>query len=421
MTRTKRSAPQIAICHPIDPAGHVPAGTDTFIRGILKWAPDDLDYTLFGASSDVATRPIGRATTVQLGHRSIRYWPLVPMDPNAARSGIPLSVRYMWALRKLLKRGALKSFDVFDFHRIEPVVLMLSDARPKNVVLHQDMSVIRDKDSDILWRYWPQLYESIERRLFARVHKIYSVRQSAVSRYRKLYPNFSDKFCFIPTWVDTTIFVPPSNPTECAAQRRALRRALGARENARIVVAVGRLDQQKDPLRLLETFGQVASDRSDVHLAIVGDGALRSRVETAIAARGLNDRVSLLGVQPAAEIAKLHQLSDVFIMTSAYEGMPIALLEALATGLPVVTTDVGEVRLVVRDRVNGRISADRCVPTLAACLHEVLEELPKLRGEPCVRAVGPYHAATVLRRVYEHHREQSSLFLSRQPVAQEHI
>jgi len=404
----KGQVPKIAICHPIDPAGHVPSGIDTFIRGLLKWAPDDLDYTLFGASSDIEARPLGRMTDVTLGGRVVQYWPLVWMNPTAARGRIPLSVRYMWAFARLLRVGTLKRFDVFDFHRIEPTGLMLSDPRPKNVVLHQDMSVIRDKDSDILWRHWPQLYESIERRLFDRVDKIYAVRQSAVARYLNLYPHFADKFAFMPTWVDTTMFSPFPDATRLPAARRALRKTLGTREDALICVTVGRLDQQKDPVRLIETFGRVASERADVHLVIVGDGELRDKVKTSIAEQNLQERVSVLGVQPPVQIAQLLQLSDVFMMTSAYEGMPIALLEALATGLPAVTTDVGEVRLVVHDRLNGRICSDRSPNEIAACLRDVLERLPQVRGTPSTNAVKPYHATEILSRIYDHHREQAA-------------
>jgi glycosyltransferase involved in cell wall biosynthesis len=330
------------------------------------------------------------------------------MDPTGTRSRIPLSVRYMWALRKLLRGEALRSFHIFDFHRIEPIGLMLSDPRPKNVVLHQDMSVIRDKDSDIMWRHWPQLYEFVERRLFSRVDHIYTVRQSAVTRYSKLYPGFADKLAFLPTWVDTTLFSPISQSEQLSQARRELRQRLGAREDAHLCVTVGRLDHQKDPLRLIEAFGLVANERADVHLAIVGDGELRAKVEAAISSQALKQRVSLLGVQRPVEIARLHRLSDVFMMTSAYEGMPIALLEALATGLPTVTTDVGEVRLVVSDHVNGRVSADRSPAGIATCLHDVLKNLPRMRGTPCSDAVKPYHATAILSRIYDHHRAQSA-------------
>ena len=61
----------VAIIHPIDPAGHVPSGIDAFIRGILKFAPPDIHYTLFGATSDPVARPPGKLAKVVLGEREI--------------------------------------------------------------------------------------------------------------------------------------------------------------------------------------------------------------------------------------------------------------------------------------------------------------------------------------------------------------
>ncbi len=91
----------VAIIHPIDPAGHVPSGIDAFIRGILKCAPPDIHYTLFGATRDPVARPPGKLAKVVLGERAIEYWHLVTMDARAHRGLVPLTIRYLYAAGRM--------------------------------------------------------------------------------------------------------------------------------------------------------------------------------------------------------------------------------------------------------------------------------------------------------------------------------
>lgn len=400
---------KIAILYPSDPAGHAPSGIDSVIRGMLKWAPPDLEYTLLGATTDQRERPVGREAALALGSREVRFLPLVHMDAKAHRTVVPVVMRYMWALARYRRSNDFAGFDVLDFHRIEPVWLFRGDVRPKNVIVHQDMSVIRDKNCDIMWRHAPWLYERIEHNLFSHVDRIFSVRQTAVSRYRDLYPDLAERISFIPTWVDTSAFSAPKGAHERASARAALRSALELKsESIRILVYVGRLDKQKDPLLLLQAFGEAANRQSDLHLVIIGDGVLRPQVEAARKELRLDSNVTLLGVKPPAEISRVLSGSDLFILSSAYEGMPVAVLEALATGLPVVSTNVGEIPLVVRPGVSGRISAERSASALATAICEALAELHLMTGQPCETAVSAFHPEKILSVLYENHRRQAA-------------
>lgn len=398
----------VAILHPIDPAGHVPSGIDAFIRGVLKFAPPDIHYTLFGATSDRVARPPGQLAKVVLGERAIEYWPLVTMGARAERGLVPLTIRYMYALLEARKKGLLTPCSVLDFHRIEPSFLFSADPRPKNVLLHQDMSVIRDSNSDILWRHAPWLYEWLERRAFSGMRRIFAVRQSAVQRYRLLYPAFADRFAFIPTWVDSTVFVPSPSDSRRELTRTALRRRIGIPPDAPLLVFVGRLDQQKNPLLLIESLRLSVAAVPNLHLAIVGDGVLRSRVQEVVRAHRLAAQVHLLGVQPPLEIAEILRGADLYVLCSAYEGMPIAMLEALATGLPVVSTDVGEVRLVVQDGINGQISAAREPASFADAILRGLSRAEIMRGAACEQAVSKYRPEPVLENIYANHRLQGA-------------
>lgn len=408
----KTCSTRIAILHPSDPLGNVPSGIDSFIRGILRWAPADLEYTLIGASSDPVARPLNVTSEIMLAGRTARFLPLVTLDARARRSFYPLTARYLRALTPLIARRRLDEYDILDFHRIEPGLLLMKDARPKNLVMHQDMSVLRNQDSDIMWRHAPWLYERLERRVFSSLTRVFAVRESAVERYKTMYPPVASRFSFIPTWVDDTIFRPAMANTGEDPERRETRQTLGIEPDAPVMIFVGRLDRQKDPMLLIAAFVEAKRRCPNLHLLIVGDGILRGDVSAACARAGVERDVQLLGVRPPAEIARLARASDLFVLSSAYEGMPIAVLEALACGIPVVSTDVGEIRRVVTNGVNGIVSTERAPQALAAAITTTIEAGGAMRGDVCIRAIAAFRPENVLGRIYENHRAQSTLVAS---------
>jgi glycosyltransferase involved in cell wall biosynthesis len=102
-----------------------------------------------------------------------------------------------------------------------------------------------------------------------------------------------------------------------------------------LVISVGRLHRQKRVDVLLDAFSKLLTSR-EAALWICGDGYLRSHIEHKVCADGLADRVSLLGFCPNPY--PLIRQADLFVLTSDYEGMPNALIEAMALGVPCVAT-----------------------------------------------------------------------------------
>jgi glycosyltransferase involved in cell wall biosynthesis len=404
---------RIAILYPSDPAGHVPSGIDSFIRGMLKWAPNDLDYTLYGASSDITQRPLGVRSQIELGRRPIHFLPVTSVDPNGMRQRIPLTVRFIQGLRKAQRAGLLDAHDVLDVHRIEPLLILRNDPRPKNVYMHQDMSVLRDAGSDILWSKAPAIYEWAERTLLQGADRVFCVRETAVSRYRQRYPELAERFAFTPTWVDTDVFVPRPKILTHLAARASLKREKGISETGPLIITVGRLDKQKDPFLMLRSFASVRADVPDAQLAFIGDGALRRALEAEIAALQLQDSVTLLGALPGLEISKVLWAADLFALSSAYEGMPIAVLEALACGLPIVSTNVGEVTRVVRTGFNGAVVSERSPRAMSRAMLETLRQSGRsVIEQNCFSSVIPFTAEAVLGDLYQNHRRQAARGIS---------
>jgi glycosyltransferase involved in cell wall biosynthesis len=112
------------------------------------------------------------------------------------------------------------------------------------------------------------------------------------------------------------------------------------------LLAVGRIEPEKAPLLLVGAFAELERRRPGrFRLTWAGDGRLERDVRERVAALGLADRVSLLGyVRVGPELVELYRRAGVFVHVAVTEGVPQAIVEALATGTPVVATDVGGVR-----------------------------------------------------------------------------
>jgi glycosyltransferase involved in cell wall biosynthesis len=133
--------------------------------------------------------------------------------------------------------------------------------------------------------------------------------------------------------------------------RDVVRAELGIRASAPVVIAVGALSSEKDPLAHLDLCATLARSLPDVVYLFAGDGPMRGDLEEAVRTRGLEGQVRLLGSR--GDIGDLLRASDLLVLTSLSEGMPGCLIEAGMAGLPVVALRVAGVPEVVIDGVTG--------------------------------------------------------------------
>ena len=400
MTSQKNNLVRLGIIYPADPLGSIPGGIDTFIRGIISWAPEDIEIALIGVTTDRYARPVGKWTRCRQGRREFDFLPLYSIDDPGKRSWIPATVQYT-AL--LLKEAWWYQFDVLDSHRIEPFLPYLFGKTPKNVFIHQNMEVINSKDSDIRWKHFPWLYYKIEAMFLRRLDSIFMVREDAVQVYRQRYSEIRDRFNFVPTWMDPDVFF-PAKEAERALLRKEMLDQYGIPEDSILMIFVGRLDKQKDPFLLVDAFSQIVATENRVHLFIIGDGVLRDDAGRRIDMLGLADKVTLAGLLSPVDVARRLRGADLFALSSAYEGMPMCVLEAMGCGLPVATTDVGEVRRVVRPGVNGEIALVRTAEALANAMRMCVKNLHVYSGMPCIDATIDYVPEKVLVPIYENYR-----------------
>lgn len=144
---------------------------------------------------------------------------------------------------------------------------------------------------------------------------------------------------------NSTIIPNPVNPVFCKNKFNGLRE--------KSIVTVGRLESQKNHMLLISAFRDVLKIHHDFQLIIYGEGSLRNHLETKIKEYGLEGYVKLPGVKENIEDEIFK--ASMFVLPSDYEGMPNALMEAMALGLPVISTDApaGGSRELIEDKVNG--------------------------------------------------------------------
>jgi glycosyltransferase involved in cell wall biosynthesis len=168
---------------------------------------------------------------------------------------------------------------------------------------------------------------------------------------------------------------------------------------------VGRLDAQKDPVLMVHAIRDLVDrGHARINLLIVGEGPLRDQMRKVAQEKGLSDKLRFLGLRGVDEVADLLRAADLFVMSSAYEGMPMAVIEALASGVPVATTRVGEVGRVVRDGICGRIAETFAAQDLGEAISWCLQNLAEISGAPCTDAASQFSPKVVLEPVYENYR-----------------
>ena len=161
---------------------------------------------------------------------------------------------------------------------------------------------------------------------------------------------------------------------DCAALRGTLRRELGLAASVPLVGFLTRFVPVKDPGTALQAFARVARARPDVHFTVLGYGPLESEMRSACTRLALADRVHFLGMRP--DVRPFYADVDVVVLTSLNEGLPVVLLEALASGTPVVSTAVGGVPDLLRNGAWGKLTARGAPEQIARALLATLHDGP---------------------------------------------
>ena len=173
----------------------------------------------------------------------------------------------------------------------------------------------------------------------------------------------SSQIDVIPNGVDLERF----HPAEARSDSNTLR-----------LLTVGRLSVTKRLPLLLEAVEHLRRQGGNVHLTVVGGGALEGELRQALGERNLRDIVTLMGRRDGDQMPEIYRQHDILVSASMQEGMSNAMLEAMASGLPIVTTRCEGVEELIED--NGIVVEDSKPATLAAAVQGLAEDRQRLNA-----------------------------------------
>jgi glycosyltransferase involved in cell wall biosynthesis len=299
------------------------------------------------------------------------------------RAGLGNAQRFASAAwRALTRRAALPQALLLDY--AWPAALLTERAQARGIAV-----LISGRGSDILAvgedaRLAPALSAAL-RRADGRL----AVSQDLCAAMDRLAGSGTTQL--VPNGVDRSIFFP--------GERLAARQRLGLPTDQPLVLVVGHLIPRKDPLCALEAF--VRGAPKDAQLFFLGRGELEQPLRAAIEARGLSPRVHIVGETPAGTLGDWYRAGDLLLLTSRREGRPNVVIEALASGLPVLATAVGGTPELLRDLPECLAPAGS-VEALAEAMGPLLRQPPsRERLLEAVQALSWERSAALLESLIE--------------------
>jgi len=383
----------VIVIHPFDVSGARYGGIESVIADLIRYAPDDVEFSVVGITTRSSEMRVGRWYRTHLGGRMFNFFPVLRVrDPNRP-TAVPLMLRYTLALQRWKKRVGFADAVVI-YHRIEPAYVLHDVQSIKEILfVHGDIRRIKDDYSDSKWKRISWLYFLLERFFIKRMQQVFVVSQTGLDYYKSRYPGLSSRFSFVPMWPDTSTF------KRMAVDRASVLSAYGVIDRNPVLLFVGRLELVKDPLLLISSCSFVHKVYPNLAVVIVGEGSMESSVRELASKLHISENVYLVGRRRQQEIAQLMNSCDLLVVTSAFEGMPKVVLEGLACGLPVVSTRVGEVSLVVKDGMNGYLCGQRDPRRFASEILRLLKRKPK--ADTCIKSVSDYLPDNVVRTLFE--------------------
>jgi glycosyltransferase involved in cell wall biosynthesis len=166
------------------------------------------------------------------------------------------------------------------------------------------------------------------------------------------------------TRVDTTFFKPiPKNLAKTA---------LSVDHTGPVIVTCGRINKFKGLDLVLDAFGIFLKEQPAAKLYFVGDGEDRPRLQQIIDKYGMTESVTITGIQPPEKVALYLNMADIYVVGSFKEGWSVAMLEALACGKPIISTDVSGARDMIIEGENGFVVENRAPKLFADAMAQVL-------------------------------------------------
>lgn len=384
--RTESARGRIVLVAPTDYRRFAFGGTLSYIQEFLA----GLDEEIANQVSLVGVDPADGGASDPVREIRGRTFPFLSVC-RVADERMPLRLRFAWGL--LAHRSRLRALRarLFYAHSAESA-LALSFVSPRTpVVLHchgTTNTIERSRFwygrlAPVRWAYETCVLRPAMSRSSKAVVTADSIEyERFVNRHRRCLEGRASRVGGV---VDVGLFYPDEGKL---------------RDRSSVVlIAVGRVERPKGYDLLLDAVHRLVSEGVCVKLTIVGEGSDQPRLSKKAQNLGLGNRVEFTGYMNRDQLAETMRKSDLYVSGSEQEGFSLALLEALASGLPVVVTDVGGVAEVVQDGRTGYRCASRDPVEFAGLLRLAITRMEEMRAA-CRSAAGAYSSGSVAALIY---------------------
>lgn len=275
--------------------------------------------------------------------------------PSLVRNIDPVNdIKAYFALKRFFRN---RRFDVVHTHSSKAGIIGRLAARAAGVpvVVH----TVHGQAFHPYEKAWKnRLYQFAERLAARRCDRIFAVAQAMIDQCVEAGIAPRDHYRVVYSGMDTALFAG-------AEPEPALRESLGIPPEARVIVTVARLFNQKGYEYVIPTTAKVIAEFPDTHLLIVGDGPMREQLDAEIAALGLTGHFHFAGLVAPDQVHRYLALADLLWHLSLHEGLPRSVVQALATGIPAVGFRLDGTPEVVIDGETGYCVAPESVEEVA--------------------------------------------------------
>lgn len=323
---------QRLIIEQFDPERPIPGGIDTCIRGLVQYCPSNIHLRIVGVDA-VGDKQLGKWTEHEIGGRAAEFMPVVRLDHSNLRRIVPHSASVAYGLYKY--RPALDT-DIVQTHRINAGATAMRLYRDAGHVQFIHSEGHLGKGSQSFFDRAAFAYRWLERTILPRTVDTVIFSKSGAVRLQDIAPHVR----FSPTWFDPAEFFPAQS--ESASKSR--------------MIWPYRIESGKNPQLAVDIMAALPERYT---LTVAGSGTMEAAMRQYAQQSPAADRISFAGALSKEEMGAAMRNHDLLLMTSSFEGFSRAIVEGLASGLPVVTTPGGDPNGLVQTGANGaRVEAE---------------------------------------------------------------
>jgi glycosyltransferase involved in cell wall biosynthesis len=306
------------------------------------------------------------------------------------------SVKFLRGLMKFAKQNTFSKDTIIHAQRPDflfPFIFRTHENK-KLCTLHGQLHrSVKDRKGS----FFGTAYRLLESYSMKGTDHVIAVDQSTLDLFVDKYPFLSDKSSLILVGIDVDSWA-DGNPASA-------REELGLSDNQKVALYVGRLEKEKRLDLIIKSVPYVQKTVEGFRLVIIGDGTMKGDLEH-LAESSAAESVLFMGSRSASDIRDMMKAADVLCLASDFESGPLVVLESLATGTPVVATDVGRVSEFIQDPLMGRI-IPQDPESIANAAIQVMEGDREAMSRKCIEKARDFSFEKSFRKTLEVYEDLS--------------